>query len=456
MDQISEYLPESETELREFLSTSNPFYDYLMALKTELPHGADIIGAIGVRVKSLWKQVGGPEGGLDFFADRLVYAPGNRTLNFGDENTPAKVGLGIGISYDIWYLWQAGNVLKFGDKSQSETMEKMEPFFTSIDDAKPLKNPGGQSGGSGPPSGYGVGPVTSSGSDYVIKECEFETYLDGNGAANDSTGPSTGNKNDLAGYIAVPIGPLGVMWRISLASESSLSDGTGGGNVFPSSGDNHTTQGGELLPPFDFSVRETCGEMMMNKGYLLDDESTCELFADGDAPEQHKWLRYWIKKENTTIIPGEFFGILCRPWPLHCWWHQETAPFVYAGNWLETEFYASGIVKTVQTEEEYTGEDDEVGNRYIVWVKNEEITVKSSDFLEYEVDERVGILKTYRDGGGGPSLGGSMSPAGDGGGTTNFSHDGLELQNTEAELNTEWVIVPVDFYGTGGNSVGGS
>jgi hypothetical protein len=82
--------------------------------------------------------------------------------------------------------------------------------------------------------------------------------------------------------------------------------------------------------------------------------------------------------------------------------------------------------------------------------------VKSTDFLEYEVNERVGILKTYRDGTGGPSYGGNMTPAGSGGGTTNFSWKELELQNTEEELNTEWVIVPVDFFGTGGNSVGGA
>ena len=36
-----------------------------------------------------------------------------------------------------------------------------------------------------------------------------------------------------------------------------------------------------------------------------------------------------------------------------------------------------------------------------------------------------------------------------------FTWEGLELQETEEELNREWVVVPVDFFGTGGNSVGG-
>jgi len=327
-------------------------------------------------------------------------------------------------------------------------MEKMEHFFESVDGAKPLKSP---------PAGPGSATIEADDFEYAIKEARFEVCLDGNGVTADSMGPS-GSKNDLTGYIDVPIGPLGVMWRISLATESSLSEGTGS-NVYPVSGNNNTIQGGELLPPFDLQRKETCGEMMMNKGYLLDDDSTCELLLDGtaDPPELHKWLRYWIKKENTTIIPGEFVGILCRPWPLFCWWKQETAPFVYAGNWIETEFYTSGIVKEVWEEDDYEGEDGEVGNRYRVWVKNEEIVVKSTDFLEYEVDDRVGLLKTYREGKGGPSYGGSMTPAGPGGGTTNFSWRELELQNTESELNTEWTILPVDFFGTtGGNSVGGA
>ena len=421
---------------------------YVNELRATLPPGANIIGGLAARTRLMYRMAG-----LDSLADIVTFAPGERVLSFSDDDPLMKVGLGAPIAADIWYLAGAGNALTFGGKEQSESMAKMEEFFKSVDDAKPLKIPGGNAE-AGLASGLSVGPITSGGEEYVIKECRFETMLKGNGAGTDSVGPSEGNKNEMAGYIAVPIGPLGVMWRISLATESSLSEGTGTG-VFPASGNNKTLQGGELLPPFDMQVKETCGEMMMNKGYLLDDETSCELILDGnDPPEFHKWLRYWIKKDNTTIIPGEFVGILCRPWPLHCWWHQETAPFVYAGNWLETEFYASGVVKGVLTEEE-VNEDGEVGSRYKIWIKNEEITVKSTDFLEYEVDERVGILKTYREGEGGPSYGGSMTSAGSGGGTTNFSWEELELQDTGSELNTEWVIVPVDFYGTGGNSVGG-
>jgi hypothetical protein len=450
---IADQLPEDATELRAIFNDPNPILAYLTEIKNTMPGGANIVGTISARMKYFYRAAG-----MDLLADAVTYAPGSRTVNFGDEDTQVRTGLGAPIAYDVWYLAGAGNVLTFGDKDRSDSMDKMEHFFKSIDDAKPLKIPNGHTE-PGIATGVSMGPVTSGGEEYVIKECHFEVYLTGNGVGNDSMGPETGNKNDLVGYVDVPIGPLGVMWRMSLATESSLAEGTGT-NVFAVDGGNNTIQGGELLPPFDLQVRETCGEMLMNKGYLLDDDSTCELVLDdaNEPPYLHKWLRYWIKKDNTTIRPGEFVGILCRPYPLHCWWHQETAPFVYAGNWLETEFYASGVVQEVIVEDAYAkAYDEEVGNRYKVWVKNEEILVKSTDFLEYEKDERVGILKTYREGDGGSS-GGSVSAGGgsNGGGPGDtFTWEGLELQETEDELNREWVVVPVDFFGTGGNSVGG-
>jgi len=98
---------------------------------------------------------------------------------------------------------------------------------------------------------------------------------------------------------------------------------------------------------------------------------------------------------------------------------------------VETEFYTSGVVQEVQViDDDFTPNDGEVGNRYKIWVKNEEIICKSSDFLEYEVDERVGLLKTYREG------------SGDGG----FNWQNLELLDTGATLTEEWQIVPADFY----------
>jgi len=86
-------------------------------------------------------------------------------------------------------------------------------------------------------------------------------------------------------------------------------------------------------------------------------------------------------------------GVLCKPLalPPHIWWFQESTPFVYAGNWFETESLTGGVVTAVVLEADR--EDDGIGNLYTVKVHGREIKINSSDFLEYEVDDRVGILK---------------------------------------------------------------
>jgi len=420
-----------------------PFTTYFERIKVKQPLGADIVGAIGARMQALYDAAG-----LSEFADRLVFAPGDRVVSYGGDDPLTRVGLGIGIDYDIWYLFDAGNVLEFGGKTTADTMEKMADFFTEIDDAKPLLSPetkptsgnylsfGGSDG-----SGSSVSVDTLGAKAYTVKEARYEAMETGGSAVYGSPGPKD-SSNDYVGYIAFPVGPLGVMWGISLATDSSL--GNASGSVSQVDYTNGTIQGGELLPPFELSRSEVAGEKLMSKGYLVDDDRKVEILAPDfeniDNPDLHQWLRYWITEDNTEIVPGEFVGILCRPWPLHCWWFQETSPFLYSGHWVETEFYTSGVVQEVQViDDDFTPGDGEVGNRYKIWVKNEEIVVKSSDFLEYEVDERVGLLKTWREG------------SGDGG----FNWQDLELLDTGETLTEEWVVVPADFYNSG-SSVGGT
>lgn len=411
---------------------SDIFLNYIKRMRTGMPPGTNITGALLARKQALWDMAG-----LGELADRLIDAPGDRTINYGTDDAPSRVGLGVPIAYDIWYLYEAGNVLTFGGKTKEETLEKMESFFSEIDDAKPLLSPESKptpgpyifSGG----SGSSVSFDTFGTKEYTVKEARYEVMEPGGSANYASNGPKQ-NTGDYVGYIAFPVGPMGVMWGISLASESSLSGGTSG-SVKAVDAENATVQGGELLPPFDVNRSEVAGEKLMSKGYLIEDDIKVEILAENfgglDNPALHHWLRYWITEDNTEIIPGEFVGILCRPWPLHCWWFQETSPFLYSGHWIETEFYTSGIVKEVQViDEDFEPDTGEVGNRYKVWVKNEEIIVKSSDFLEYEVDERVGLLKTWREG------------SGEGG----FNWKDLELLDTGETLTEDWVIVPAGFY----------
>lgn len=442
--------PEHEELLNETLGAQNPFVSYIERIRTKLPLGADIVGALLARMQALWDLSGSGEMG-----DRLLNAPGDRTLNFGDDNIPARVGLGMPIAYDIWYLFDAVNILKFGGKTISETMAKMADYFESIDDAKPLltpESPPGPTYGGSFDGGSSVSYETFGAKEYKVKEARFETWLTGDGPAYDSNRPKDPQEN-YAGYIAFPVGPLGVMWKIALATGSALESGLSG-RVYPVDYESSTIQGGELLPPFKLDQTKACGENLMSKGWLVDDETKVEILArdfEGiDNPELHYWLRYWIAQDNTEIIPGEMCGLLCRPWPLHCWWYQETAPLLYSGHWVETEFYTSGIVKEVILPDEDLGE---IGNRYKVWVKNEEILVQSTDFYEYEVNERAGLLKTWREGAGG---GNTVGPATEEPESESFTWQELVLLGTGAVLTAEWVIVPAGFYETSGSSLGGA
>jgi len=424
------------------MDASTSLLTYIKRIRSKQSLGADIVGASMARRQALLDMMG-----LSQLADRLSFAPGDRTLNYGDDDFPARVGLGLPIAYDVWYLYDAGNVLIFGGKTREETMEKMEDYFDSIDNAKPLKSPETAptpgaytlSGG----GGSGVTPDTLGAVAYVVKEARYEVWLTGGSMAYGSIGPKE-NQHNYVGYIAFPVGPLGVMWGISLTTDSSLSSGNSG-SVRPVDALNATVQGGQLLPPFDVGSAEVAGQKLMSKGYLVEDDTCVEILAPEfggiDNPALHQWLRYWIKPDNVEIVPGEFVGLLCRPWPLHCWWFQETSPILYAGHWVETEFYTSGIVKEVQViDDDFEPQEGEVGNRYKVWVKNEEVIVKSTDFFEYEVDERVGVLKTYREGESD---------------VNSFNWQSLELQDTGEALNTEWVIIPASFYDSSGG-VGGT
>jgi hypothetical protein len=92
-------------------------------------------------------------------------------------------------------------------------------------------------------------------------------------------------------------------------------------------------------------------------------------------------------------VPGEFLGILCRPvaCPPHVWWFQESSPFLYAGNWVETGNLTSGVVTVVTLEADR--EDGGIGNQYNVKVQGCEIIVDATDFLLYAVGDRVAVLK---------------------------------------------------------------
>lgn len=546
---IADFLPDDDDTggvedlpgIKHYFGEENPFYEYLKAAKTEWPKGANIVGALHLKWKAMWSQLG-----LKEFADNILTTPEPKQINYGFKNESYRWGTGNPIAYDIWYLFYAGDVIlksKPDDYSDQEWMDevldkRLESYISEIDTAKTLKpllqppratnvdlypiseggGAGGSSGGSvtikgfsGLEQGWPMRSTIVADWQHAIKEARFETMVKGYGRGvftslkepnpfqindepywkpkpgeYDSTdhpplvpyGPKEPHDKPYAGYIAFPVGPIGVMWQISLASESALSDGKT--NVHPANYETTVIQGNQLLPPFNLKQTKAAGESLIEKGYVTADHSVVELtaerFDEVDNPALHYWLRYWIKADNEIFWPGEFVSLLCRPWPLHCWFYQKSAPLIYSGSWIETEFYTSGVVKCVlemwteegdppsisksATEGYYDIEDWDIcenARLYVVWVKNEEIIVSSSDWLEYEVGDRVGLLKCVRDGDEATHVNALGAAAENPGPGTHFDWQGLEWFRFEKKssrdedmFTKEWVIVPVDFFPSGG------
>ena len=305
----------------------------------------------------------------------------------------------------------------------------------------------------------------------AAKEMRFELYTPTKGtAAYDSTGPKV-RQNNYAGYLSFPVGQLGVHLVISIITQTiAIGENIQSSDAIPVEFlSSDVLTGEKIIPPWEAGHEGCPGVNLIFKAYLIGEDPPSERFVEyladdaGEKVQFHKTLRYWIPKDSKWLWPGEFVALVCRPMPTHCWFFQETSPFIYSGNWAETEFYTSAIVKEVLEPNEgeeikdFEPEDGEVGKRYRVWVKNEELILKSSDFLEYEVDDRVALLKQYREEAGGSSC--SMGPAGAGtGAPTNatwFSWEQLTNQGTcedtcnqQSDLNKTWVIVPIIFYST--------
>jgi len=263
---MGNFLDGIESDFQSLGVVRGPYYAYIEEIARKVPGGANIIGDLDARLKTLWSQTGAGE-----IVNNIMTAPGNKTLNYADDNNPMKVGLGMPVDYDIWYLFWAGNILRRGhsdftpDEWITRSLEKLEDYIKEIDSTetlKALKQPEedegkdatfaylsgsvGTRGFSGMVAGSGLSDNRANWK-YTIKEARFETILKNDSAfypdisgPHDSkvnppivaSGPKEPPGDDYAGYIAFPVGPLGVMWKIVLTTESSLASDVGG-NVHP-------------------------------------------------------------------------------------------------------------------------------------------------------------------------------------------------------------------------------
>lgn len=379
-----------------------------------------------------------------------------RTLEPGDiVRSDHPLTIAAPIAYDVWYLWCDDNFLAkyFADVEDFEadyydydTYITQNLWFldclTGLKSLKTLRNLKEQLSDHTYFDIYDMTIKTewTNNGIYWINTAVFELWNKGFGAQYPSEGIIDFNIDNYVGYITIPIGQLGVMEVLSLIQEtdlcgyqcsnvdslstywpklaldmSSLTEDlkpiiSNNPEIFPSMKDDngnalngnscfgrHLIENAYLPPTVLVNSQNTfnsSGETAYAPIPKLDVELFSNIMAEYPVDvNPKKWMRYWIHKDSTLPVPGEFIGIICKPvlCPPHVWFFQESSPFVYAGNWVEINNLTSGVITEVTTESART--DSGTGNLYKVKIQGCEIYINASDFLLYSVGDRVAILK---------------------------------------------------------------
>jgi hypothetical protein len=199
------------------------------------------------------------------------------------------------------------------------------------------------------------------------------------------------------------------------------------------------------------------GNLLLDLGYKFRNYEVlypCLPYDGVDDNKYHCWMTLMLHEDVTAPVPGEFFALLCKPMPFHVWWYQETSPFVYSGNWFETEFYTSGIVEAKYNQlydeetdsyhymidgSSYYADDGEEGPRYKVKVKGESVFMRSTDWYSFSVGERVAILRSWEPAGASFTWQDYYEQ------TTGDSDEIFEADPSDGPL-TDWIMIPVSFY----------
>jgi hypothetical protein len=185
---------------------------------------------------------------------------------------------------------------------------------------------------------------------------------------------------------------------------------------------------GSPTPPLPQSFFEWPEEDKILLNVTALPEDGVEILADGlgGEPEPqnvHWWLRVQIYKGiggEQFPVPGEFLGLGVRMMPGTYWGDQKSSPFVYSGNWMDTVYYTNALITEI-----IEPDDSFPFPRYTVQWRKFEIEVYSSDFAEYQIDDRVTILKDVA--------------------TDKTSQ--LWKDDDMKEFGETWMIAPVAFYG---------
>jgi len=383
---------------------------------------------MGYDIKVLINSLKGISGSGNVLAKSLENAANFlRTLEPGDLAGGDTYFSAAPIAYDLWYLWCHKNMLEQYfpgidgnhydySKYLSENMSFLDKM-TGLKPVKTIRDPEKHLSSKEYFSVYNMRDMVDwyNNGVYWINSIAFELWKEGQNIQHDSDGPKDFTKSEYCGYLAFPIGQLGVMEVIALIHETDLIGYKWGGKSVKGELDGYTETDKPTIqtPPLMFpdmvnssghqlaGMNYCYGKHILESAYLVPEsekmnvENLAEDFPNGayEDVKPKKWMRYWMKQENTFPVPGEFVGILVRPvaCPPHVWWFQESSPFLYAGNWVETYCLTSGIVIEVKLEEDRT--DEKTGNQYKIKVQGCEIIVEATDFLLYSVGDRVSVLK---------------------------------------------------------------
>jgi len=355
---------------------------------------------------------------------KLVMEPGD----FARSDHPLASSAPIG--YDLWYLWAHDNFLAHyftgidGDHYDYSGYvgSNLKFINDSLPGLKPMKvlrtiaQLAGQEVKDESARWTTYKTEWANNGVYWVNTMAFEVWARDKGFQFPSDGPRGFSPNDYAGYISFPIGQLGVMEVISLIQETLLSGYQfsstntvalqAKGAIVPDDDEKPYAKPPEMFPAIKddsgnalAGTNKCYGTHLMESAYLTPEASKrdVELLSKkleryAEAVEPKMWMRYWIHKESTLPIPGEFIGIICKPaLPPHVWWFQESSPFLYAGNWMETGNLTSGVITEVILEENRT--DGLEGNRYKAKIHGCEVVVEASDYFLYAVGDRVAIMK---------------------------------------------------------------
>ncbi|MFZ5452423.1 MAG: hypothetical protein ACOZF2_11235 [Thermodesulfobacteriota bacterium] len=174
-------------------------------------------------------------------------------------------------------------------------------------------------------------------------------------------------------------------------------------------------------PPDDFFEGFDLKRMLLNYFYL-DEEHAVTLADDLEGepkPEGlHWWIRINLEPDDKYPVPGEFLALATRQWCALPWGEQESSPYVFSGNWMDTVYYTGGRIKDIDDSGDFP--------KYLVEWRKHLITLYPTDFAEYKIDDWVTILKKL------PS-----------------DKQSQLWKDEDAETPDEenWVIAPLMFYG---------